>query len=128
MGWFLSKPGFAVEKTAATEETHRTYFSGADKLLFMIEPLEGESAFFGFDGNRFTKQSGYYIYYEKNEPMREFIMEKNGRSRQASKNEKPDVVMANFRKIQKEKQEQNEKRKKRAVSYGMKVAMALVLL
>lgn len=127
VGWFLAKPGFAVEKTSVTEETHRTYFSGADKVLFMMEPIEGESAFFGFDGNRFAKQSGYYIYYEKNEPMREFLMEKNGQEKQVSSNEKPDVAMANFRKILKEKQEINEKRKKKAVSYGTKVAVALVL-
>ncbi len=127
IGWFLSRPGFAIEKNAIMEETHRTFFSGADKLLFVIEPMEGESAFFGFDGNRFARQSGYYIYYEKNEPMREFIMEKNRREEKISNNEKPDVAMANFRKIQKEKQEQNEKRKKKAISYGTKVAVALVL-
>lgn len=127
VGWFLARPGFAVEKNAVMEETHRTYFSGADKVLFVMEPLEGDSAFFGFDGNRFAKQSGYYIYYEKNEPMREFIMEKNREQKQSAGNEQPDVVMANFRKILKEKQEQNEKRKKRAVSYGMKLAVALVL-
>lgn len=127
VGWFLARPGFAVEKNVITEETHRTYFSGADKFLFMMEPFEGESAFYGFDGNRFAKQSGYYIYYEKNEPMREFIMEKNRKEEQPSNNEKPDVAMANFRKILKEKQELNARRKKKAVSYGTKVAIALVL-
>ena len=54
-------------------------------------------------------------------------MEKNREQKQSAGNEQPDVVMANFRKILKEKQEQNEKRKKRAVSYGMKLAVALVL-
>ena len=76
VGWFLSRPGFTVEKNTVIEETHRTYFSGAEKLLFLVEPMEGDSAFFGFDGNRFSKQSGYYIYYEKNETMREFMMDK----------------------------------------------------
>lgn len=127
MGWFLSKPGFPPRQNAVMEETHRTYFSGADKVLFVTEPVEGESAFFGFDGNRFTKQSGYYIYYEKNEQMRELIMEKNKEGEQASNNEKPDVAMANFRKILKEKQEQNEKKKKKAISYGTKVAAAMIL-
>ena len=127
MGWFLSRPGFAIQQNAIMEETHRTYFSGADKLLFVTEPVEGDCAFFGFDGNRFARQSGYYIYYEKNEQMRELIMEKNKEREQLSGNEKPDVVMANFRKILKEKQEQNEKRKKKAVSYGTKVAVAMIL-
>lgn len=127
VGWFLSNPGFAVEKNAAVEETHRTYFSGAEKILFLVEPLEGDSAFFGFDGNRFSKQRGYYIYYEKNETMREFMMDKNESVRQASVNEKPDVAMVNFRKILKEKQEKKQKQKKKAISYGTKVAVAMVL-
>ncbi len=127
MGWFLAKPGFPVEKTHVTEETHRTYFSGADKVLFMIEPLEGESSFFGFDGNSFTKQSGYYIYYEKNDPMHEFMMEKNGKQKNSGAAEKTDIAIENFRKILREKQEQNEKRKKLALSYGVKAAALLLV-
>ena len=127
VGWFLSNPGFQVEKNAVIEETHRTYFSGAEKLLFLVEPMEGDSAFFGFDGNQFSKQSGYYIYYEKNEAMREFMLAKNEPKRNVSANEKPDVVMVNFRKILKEKQEKKQKRKKKAISYGTKVAITMVL-
>lgn len=127
MGWFLAKPGFPVEKTLVTEETHRTYFSGADKVLFMMEPLEGESSFFGFDGNSFTKQSGYYIYYEKNDPMHEFMMEENSNQKNSGTAEKTDIAIENFRKILREKQEQNEKRKKMALSYGVKAAALLIL-
>lgn len=126
-GWFLSKPGFPIENSIVIEETHRTYFSGADKVFFMMEPLEGDSAFFGFDGNRFVRQPGYYIYYEKNEPMRSFIMEKNVEQKKESAAEKPDIAMANFRKILQEKQIKNEKRKKKVLSYGMKVSILLVL-
>ena len=127
IGWFLAKPGFSVEKTAVIEETQRTYFSGADKVFFMLEPLEGESGFFAFDGNRFTKQMGYYIYYEKNEPMHEFLLEKKFEQDGSVQKEKPDVAVANFRKILQEKQAQSAKRKKIAISYGMKVSIALVL-
>lgn len=127
LGWFLAKPGFAVEKTPVIEETHRTYFSGVEKVLFMLEPLEKESAFFGFDGNRFSKQAGYYIYYEKNEPMHEYLLEKKSDKNQVQKEEKPDVAVASFRKILKEKQEKHAKQKKIAISYGMRVSIALVL-
>lgn len=125
LGWFLAKPGFTVEKTSVIEETQRTYFSGADKIFFMLEPLEGENSFFGFDGNRFVRQPGYYIYYEKNEPMHEFIMEKKSAHQETK--EKTDVAIANFRKILQEKQIQNKKRKKLALSYGLKISLALVL-
>lgn len=123
LGWFLARPGFEVEKTPVVEETHCTYFSGAEKVLFMLEPLEGESAFFGFDGNRFAKQSGYYIYYDRNDPMREFIMSKNEQRKKT--NEKPDVVIGNYRKILQEKQRKNGDRKKKVISYGAQAAAVL---
>lgn len=128
MGWFFSKSGFAVEKTNVIEETQRTYFSGADKVLLMVEPLEGESGFFAFDGNRFTKQPGYYIYYEKNEPMHEFLLEKNSVKKAPAEKEKTDVAVANFRKILKEKQVQSARKKKAAISYMLKISAALVLM
>ena len=127
LGWFIAKPGFALEKTNIIEETQRTYFSGADKILFMMEPLEAEGEFFAFDGNRFTKQTGYYIYYEKNEPMHEFLMEKNREQNRSGQKEKQDVAVANFRKILREKQVQSAKRKKNAIAYGRKISFALVV-
>ena len=127
LGWFLTKPGFPAEKDGVIEETQRTYFSGADKVFFMMDPLERESAFFAFDGNRFTKQGGYYIYYEKNEPMQGYMIEKNKEKSCEVLGEKPDVAMASFRKILKEKQERSMKRKKRAISYGTQVAILLVV-
>ena len=125
MGWFMTKPGILSEKTSILEETHRTYFSGADKVLCIAESGERKQHFWGFDGNRFTKQLGYFIYYEKNELMREFLLEKNVEKPQTK--EKPDVAVANFRKILKEKQAKNVRRKKQVISYGMKVTIALVL-
>lgn len=127
LGWFLSKPGISTEKTEMIEETHRTYFSGAEKVLLVMNPSEQEQSFFGFDGNRFVKQPGYCIYYEKNEPMQEFLVKKSEGQEMAKKSEKPDVVMANFRKILQEKQQSNEKRKKQVLTYGMKVSILLIL-
>lgn len=128
VGWFLANPGFPVEKTAAIEETQRTYFSGADKVFFMMEPVEGESGFFCFDGNRFARQSGYYIYYEKNEPMQNYLIEKNRKIKRDTNAEKQDMVMANFRNILKEKHARNEKRKRKALSAVRKAAVFLLLL
>ena len=44
-------------------------------MFFMMEPLEKKSIFFGFNGNRFAKQGGYYIYYEKNDEMQNYMLE-----------------------------------------------------
>ena len=55
------------------------------------------------------------------------MLDKNESRRNITANEKPDVAMVNFRKILKEKQEKKQKRKKKAISYGTKVAVAMVL-
>ena len=93
----------------------------------MMDPVERESAFFAFDGNRFTKQGGFYIYYEKNEPMQAYMIERNRQQESEPSREKTDVAIASFRKILKEKQERSVKRKKRAISYGTQVAILLVV-
>lgn len=126
MGWYLACPGLVMSKLAVLEETHRTYFSGADKILFFRDTVEGENCFYGFDGNRFTRQSGYYIYYEKNDEMREYILSRKEEEQDGGSKERPDIAMANFRKILREKTEKNERRKKRVVSYGKKVSIALI--
>lgn len=127
LGWYLSKPGISAEKTDVTEETHRTYFSGADKVLFVVEPLEHESSFWGFDGNRFARQSGYYIYYEKNECMREYLTKKSEEQEMGRKHEKKDVAVANFRRILMEKQQNQVKKKRQVLTYGLRVSVIVLL-
>lgn len=126
LGWFLSRPGISIDKTEVTEETHRTYFSGADKLLFIMEPQEQERAFYAFDGNRFVKQPGYFIYYEKNEPMREFLLKRSEGEDMGRKHEKPDMAVANFRKILEEKQQKNVKKKTQVLASGAKAVAVLL--
>lgn len=127
IGWALSRYGFPAEKDGVIEQTHRTYFSGADKVLFLLEPVEDETAFFAFDGNCFLRQRGYYIYYEKNEPMQNYLIRRKESCPSDITGERPDTVMINFRKILKEKQEEKKQKKKKVFSYGARSAVLLLL-
>lgn len=128
MGWFLSRPGFGVEKNESMEETHCTYFAGADKVFFLMDPAEDETAFYAFDGNRFARQTGYYIYYDKNTPMQSYMIGKKQEEKKEPVRERPDVAMINFRKILKEKEEKKNRRKKRVISFGTKASAVLLLI
>lgn len=127
LGWFLARPGFSVESSAAVEETHRTYFSGADKVLMMLEPLEGETGFFAFEQSRFARQNGYCIYYEKNEPMHSYMLEINLSSKRQEESGGTERAISNFRKILQQKQENNRKRKKLALAYGVRAGVFVLL-
>lgn len=74
VGWFLGMAGFPIELTPAVEAAHRKYFAGRDKVLFLSEPSEGEDTFFAYEQGILQKKEGYYVYYEKNLPMQEYMV------------------------------------------------------
>lgn len=76
VGWFLGKAGQAMELTSVVEAAHRKYFSGRDKVLMLMDVLEGEETFFIYDQGYLQKREGYYIYFEKNLPMQEYMIHK----------------------------------------------------
>ena len=78
MGWFLSRMGFSTAINDKIEKLHVENFPGKDKVLFVTDSLESEDAFYMYEHGKLVKQKGYYIYYEKNEPMQNYIMKQKG--------------------------------------------------
>ena len=69
-GWFLSRMGFSVDLNDKIIRIHMDNFSGENKVLYMIDALENEDAFYQFENYSLKKQRGYYIYYETNQEMK----------------------------------------------------------
>ena len=82
VGWFLGLAGFPLELTPAVESAHRKYFAGRDKVLLLSEPAEGEDVFFTYEQGILQKKEGYYVYYEKNLPMQEYMIASRERNRE----------------------------------------------
>ena len=78
MGWFLSRMGFSTAINDKIEKMHVENFPGKDKVLFITDSLESEDAFYMYEHGQLVKQKGYYIYYEKNEAMQNYIMKQKG--------------------------------------------------
>ena len=74
VGWFLGRGGQPMDLPASVESAHRKYFAGRDKLLMLMDILEGEEVFFIHEQGYLQKREGYYIYYEKNLPMQEYMV------------------------------------------------------
>lgn len=74
VGWFVCRAGFPVKLSPVIEAAHRKYFSGRDKVLYLREPEEGEDVFFAYEQGALQKKEGYYIYYEKNLSMQEYMV------------------------------------------------------
>ncbi len=74
VGWFLSRMGFSTQINEKISKIHIDNFPGRDKALFMIDSLEEEDAWYLFENNGLKKQSGYYIYYTRNDAMQSYMM------------------------------------------------------
>lgn len=56
---------------------HKENFDGAGKVLFLYDGEEREESLYLSDGMMLKKQEGFYIYYEKNEAMQEYMIGKS---------------------------------------------------
>lgn len=75
-GWFLSRMGFSVDLNDKIIRIHMDNFSGENKVLYMIDALENEDAFYQFENYSLKKQRGYYIYYETNQEIKIICLQK----------------------------------------------------
>ncbi|MBS6194571.1 MAG: LysM peptidoglycan-binding domain-containing protein [Clostridiales bacterium] len=105
VGWFVSLPGFNMQINEVLLKTHLNHFAGNDKTLFVMEPGEWEEAFFLYESSQLIRQFGYYIYYEKNDAMQEYMIARS-QNKSIEETEKiPDRAVIDFRKAVREKQE-----------------------
>ena len=56
----------------------RSCFDGTDKILFLYDNISREDAFYTCKEGKFQRQGGYYIYYEKNEEMQNYMIDEKG--------------------------------------------------
>lgn len=76
VGWFVGEQGETMNLSAAIESAHRKYFAGRDKVLMLMDTEEEEELFYIYEQGYLQKREGYYVYYEKNIAMQEYMIRK----------------------------------------------------
>ena len=94
IGWALLRMGFSVRLNDKIKKTHFENFPGEGKVLYMIDDLENEDAFYVYRGQDLARQSGYYIDYDKNPMMQEYLAERREGMKESENYEK---MMENMR-------------------------------
>ena len=98
-GWFLSRMGFSVEMNQKIVNTHLKNFPGNHKVLYMIDSLEKEDAMYLWENQQMKRQKGYYIYYEKNSAMQDYMLESENRIGKTSEEQAGKSELRRDRKI-----------------------------
>lgn len=134
-GWFLSRMGFSVDLNDKIIRIHMDNFSGENKVLYMIDALENEDAFYQFENYSLKKQRGYYIYYETNQEMKNYMLAEGEMGRMPERGRSSDTikrdtaVVKNYKKVLKKKKKLHKKFAFQNPTYiagGLVAAMVLV--
>lgn len=78
LGWFLTRPGMELTVSEQVHSAWRSEFEGTDKILFLYDNISREEAFYTCKDGEFLHHPGYYIYYEKNEEMQNYMIDEKG--------------------------------------------------
>lgn len=129
LGWALSLPGYGEDLNEQIIRTHISHFGGNDKTLFRVNGQEREESFYTYEGGTLRSTGGFYIYYEKNEPMQSYLIDQNQNRSIENGESVPDRAVSDFRKIIEEKgEEEPERDHRKPVLYAATACAAAVLL
>lgn len=127
IGWFLSIPGCSMELHEVICRTHLDHFGGSDKVLLVMEPLEKEEAFYRYEEGKMSRQTGFYVYYEQNEPMCNYLVSRNERMEKKSE-DVDDSAVHTFRKKVEDKVIKNSKKQPFPITKMASVCAAAAVL
>lgn len=65
VGWALDIKGQLPNMTMRLEKMHQSNFGGSHQVLFLMDSLEKEEAFYGNRNGQLYRREGFYVYYEK---------------------------------------------------------------
>lgn len=133
IGYYRKMDEEPTEISGEVEELFRTRFSEEGNILVFRDMPEDENVVFLVENGLLKKQPGYYIYYEKNQAMQDYMVDHGQGQSVDSQEEIPDKAIKNFRKIIGEKKEEKEPEKKEAAKgapkflYAASTFMVLVI-
>lgn len=123
LGWLHMQPGYGTMLTMKEVKAHREIFDREGTLLLLVDPINKIETFYVYEDDTLKEQSGYYMYYDKNPCMQQYMLDRPFIS--VEKEETEDDVVNQFREIGKIRKKEYEHKKKMNLTV---VAASIALL
>lgn len=75
LGWTFILGGMPPRLTTDIERIHRMNFKEPNSLLLLLDDVEKEENFYVYEKGSLRKKEGYYIFYEQNPKMQEYMVQ-----------------------------------------------------
>lgn len=132
VGWFLSRLGYSIKLTDSMRKLHSQYFKGQGSVLYLMDALEQEDAFFLNKEGKLQQQSGYYIYYERNTPMQNYLIENQAMERTVGQDKRIDYkdgqLLHSYHEIMASRQGRKDERRVTSLLYVTSAMLVIVFL
>lgn len=130
LGWLHMQPGYGTMLTMKEVKAHREVFEREGTLLLLVDPINKIETFYVYEDDTLKEQSGYYMYYDKNPCMQQYMLDRPFIP--IEKEEAEDSVVNQFREIGRMRKKEYEQKKKMnltvvAASIALLAASAVML-
>lgn len=128
-GWYIRKNEWTERNYNLLNEVHLDNFAGRDKILMQYDLLEKDGEFYCYENGMLIPQSGYFIYYDKNEEMQDYMIDNKQQKREEE--HVTDHAVREFRALYQEKHPPVKKDQKQSVMrlmYGAGAVLVMVVL
>ncbi len=126
VGWGQDIGNASTALAAELEHRHKQFFNIQKNVLFLLNQAEQEEAFYVFEKNILQRREGYYVYYEKNPQMQDYMIEKSkSRELDISPEEIQEPLVRSYRETLLEKKAQMTERKWNGVLYTTSLLLVL---
>lgn len=77
VGWVHCQPSFGAFLMARDEVFHKEYFKEKWQVLFVVDTMDKLDTFYIYneDGTGLRQAKGYFVYYDRNREMQEYMLE-----------------------------------------------------
>lgn len=130
----LSVLGWAIVGNEPTKEiedqilrTQKQFFRPDQKLYFEYNTEDKEEYIYLYEKGKMRLQSGYYIYYERNECMQNYMVSLRAAERHPEEYE-PDRAAHRFREVTGEKKQEMQKRRSATLMTCVSLVLMMVIM
>lgn len=128
-GWYIRKNEWTERNYGLIKSVHLDNFAGRDKVVLQYDILERDGDFYCYENNELVPQGGYFVYYDKNEQMQDYMID----NKQVNREEQfvEERAVREFRNMYQEKHPENEKNSQKSVtkmSYAAGMVVVMVVM
>ena len=127
LGWAIVSHEPTTEMEEQILRTQKQFFRPDQKLYFEYNTDEKEEYIYLYEKGKMRQQSGYYIYYERNESMQNYMVSLRAAERHPEEFE-ADRAAHQFRERTSEKKQEIHRRKSVALSTCLSLMLMLVIM